>query len=119
MQQWMAENGGRGRGKREGGGNRQPTNQVLPRREGTQGGKQESRHMKESAKAESKQAGEGRAAGRKAASCARPCMKLKWEGRRKEARKTARSCVKPRKYHERAENIHTPPTVWYGNDVGK
>ena len=118
MQQWMAENGGRERGKREGGGNRQPTNQVLPRREGTQGGRQESRHMKESAKAESKQ-GEGRAAGRKAASCARPCMKLKWEGRRKEARKTARSCVKPRKYHERAENIHTPPTVWYGNDVGK
>ena len=68
MQQWMAENGGRERGKRgrrEGGGNRQPTNQVLPRREGTQGGRQESRHMKESAKAESKQAGEGRAAGRK------------------------------------------------------
>ena len=62
MQQWMAENGGRERGKREGGGNRQPTNQVLPRREGTQGGKQESRHMKESAKAESKQ-GRGRKGG--------------------------------------------------------
>ena len=106
MQQWMAENGGRERGKREGGGNRQPTNQVLPRREGTQGGRQESRHMKESAKAESKQ---GKGGWKEGCVVCAPLYEAKMGGKkRKEARKTARSCVKPRKYHERAEKTTLP-----------
>ena len=103
----MAGGKERERGK-EGETDNQPTKSCPGGRELREGAGEQTHERKCKSR---EQASRGRAAGRKAASCARPCMKLKWEGRRKEARKTARSCVKPRKYHERAENIHTPPTV--------